>query len=179
MATPQAVDYTVVLVFPGFGAEREHAEAIVESALDWLNTYKEQPGFRFAPPVSAHLEVVQGADEARGRVEEDDGVAMVLLHDLADDERDALLRFCEARHVSACYTVDVPRRAGPRKEPLRLVLRSKPAEGVSAHTLTAETLTAPVGEDEETEGRVGEVIAVLALGVMTHHWGKSPPRLPF
>jgi hypothetical protein len=75
--------------------------------------------------------------------------------------------------------VDIPRRSGPRNEPLRIVLRSKPAEGVSAHTLTAETLTAPVAEDEDTRGRVGEVIAVLALGVMTHHWGKNPPRRPF
>src|SRR6266849_6109627 len=33
MASPQDVDYTVVLVLPGFGAEREHAETIVESAL--------------------------------------------------------------------------------------------------------------------------------------------------
>jgi hypothetical protein len=179
MDAPQEFEYTVVLVFPGFGAERENAEAVVESALDWLNTCKEEPGFRFAPPVSAHLEIVHGADEARARVEEDEGVAMVLLHDLADDERDALLRLCQARDVSACYTVDVPRRPGPRKEPLRVVLRSKPADGVSAHTLNAETLTAPVAEDEETQGRVGEVIAVLALGVMTHHWGKHPPRRPF
>jgi hypothetical protein len=178
MATPPEVDYTVVLVFPGFGAEREHAEAVVESALGWLNTYKDEPGFRFAPPVGAHLEIVAGADEARARVEEE-GVAMVLLHDLADDERDELLRLCEARDVAACYTVDVPRRPGPRTGPMRVVLRSEPAKGPPAHTLNAETLTAPVGEDEDTEGRVGEVIAVLALGVMTHHWRKNPPRLPF
>ena len=40
MASRQDVDYTVVLVFPGFGAERENAETIVESALHWLNTYQ-------------------------------------------------------------------------------------------------------------------------------------------
>jgi hypothetical protein len=45
---------------------------------------------------------------------------------------------------------------------------------VPAHRLAAETLTAPVGEDEETQGRVGELIAVLALGVMEHHWRKNP-----
>jgi hypothetical protein len=179
MTTPPEVDYTVVLVFPGFGAERENAEAVVESALDWLNTYKDEPGFRFAPPVSAHLEIVAFADEARARVEEDEGVATVLLHDLADDERDDLLRLCEARHVSACYTVDVPRRPGPRKGPMKVVLRSEPAKGPRAHTLTADTLTAPVDEDEETGARVGDVIAVRALGVMTHHWHKSPPRRPF
>ena len=34
MAGPQEVDYAVVLVFPGFGAERENAETIVEGALE-------------------------------------------------------------------------------------------------------------------------------------------------
>ncbi len=179
MDAPPEVDYAVVLVFPGFGAERENDEAVVESALDWLNTHKDEPGFRFAPPVSAHLEIVTAADEARDRVEEGGGVAMVLLHDVEDGERDDLLRLCEARNVSACYTVDVPRRRGPRAEPMRVVLRSKPAKGPRAHTLTADTLTAPVSDDEETGARVGDVIAVLALGVMTHHWHERPPRRPF
>jgi hypothetical protein len=170
MASPQEVDYTVVLVFPGFGAEREHAEAIVESALDWLNTNKEEPGFRFAPPVSAHLVIVQDADEARDTITEDEGVAMVLLHDLPDDERDALVRYCARRRIAACYTVDAPRPAGPRKGPWKVVFRKKSAREVPAHQLAAETLTAPVDEDEEAGERVGEVIAVLALGVMQHHW---------
>ena len=37
------------------------------------------------------------------------------------------------------------------------------------------TLTDPDGEDEDTGGRVSEVIAVLALGVMEHHWRKTLP----
>jgi hypothetical protein len=174
MAGTQEVDYTVVLVFPGFGPEREHAETIVENALEWLNTFKDEPGFRFAPPVSAHLEIVRDPDEARERIAEDEGVAMVILHDLADDERDALVRECAAREIAICYTVDSPRRPGPRKEPWRLVLRSKQSKEVPAHRVAAETLTAPVGEDDETRRRIGEVIAVLALGVMAHHWGKTP-----
>jgi hypothetical protein len=178
MASSPEVDYTVVLVFPGFGAERENAETIVESALQWLNTYKDEPGFRFAPPVSAHLEIVQDADEARSRIETDESVAMVLLHDVADDERDALVRDCEAREIAAGYTVDVPRRPGARKGPMQVVIRSKPADEVPAHRLCAETLTAPVGEDEATQGRIGELIAVMALGVMEHHWRKNPPWYP-
>jgi len=121
MSVPEEVDYTVVLVFPGFGAERESAEAVVESALDWLNTYKETPGFRFARPVSAHLEIVSDADEVRDRIEADESVAMILLHDLDDDERDALVRLCNARQVGACYTVDAPRPRRPRKEPMKVV----------------------------------------------------------
>jgi len=179
MASPPDVDYTVILVFPGFGGERENAEAIVESALQWLNTFKDEPGFRFAPPVSAHLEMVQDADQARDRIAEDESVATVLMHDLADDERDALVRHCAERHIGACYTVDVPRRTGPRTEPMKVVLRKKPSDEPPAHRLSAETLTAPVDEDEETEQRVGEVIAVLALGVMQHHFGKNPPRHNF
>jgi hypothetical protein len=42
--------------------------------------------------------------------------------------------------------------------------------------LAAETLTGPVDEDEEAGERVGEVIAVLALGVMQHHWHNQQPR---
>src|SRR5947208_13053305 len=112
MSWQQEVDYTVVLVFPGFGEERENAEAIVEAALEWLNNNKEEPGFRFAPPVSAHLEIVADADEARARIESDEGVAMVLLHGLDDDERDDMIRHCRARQIPACYTLDVrrPRR---------------------------------------------------------------------
>src|SRR5258708_33648682 len=62
VASSQYMDYRVVLVFPGFGAEREQAETIVESALCWINTYRERPGFRFADQVSAHLELAQDAD---------------------------------------------------------------------------------------------------------------------
>jgi hypothetical protein len=178
MASPQEVDYTVVLVFPGFGPERENAEAVVESALEWLNTYKDEPGFRFAPPVSAHLEIVADADEARARIAADEGVAMVLLHDVPEDERDALLRHCEAREIAGCFTVDAP-RARRRKGPWRVVFRSKPADEVPAHRLSAATLTDPVTEDEETGARVGELIAVLALGVMEHHWRQNPPRHEF
>src|SRR5262249_35259694 len=104
MTSPPDVDYTVVLVFPGFGGEREHAEDIVESALDRLNTNKEEPGFRFAPEVGAHLEIVPDADEARARMEADESVALVILHDLDEDERKALVRYCAKRKISACYT---------------------------------------------------------------------------
>jgi hypothetical protein len=100
---------------------------------------------------------------------------MVLLHDLPDDERDALIRHCRSRDIAACYTEDAPRRTRRRKGPWQIVFRSKSADEVPAHRLLAETLTAPVGEDEETGSRVGELIAVLALGVMEHHWRKNPP----
>src|SRR5262249_37351029 len=123
---PPDVDYVVLLVFPGFGAERENAEAVVESALDWLNTNKTEPGFRFAPPVFAHLETVSDADEARARVEADGRVATVILHDLDDAERDDLARHCDAHHVSVCSTVDAPRPTGDRARGWRLVLQSKP-----------------------------------------------------
>jgi hypothetical protein len=174
MTDPQEVDYTVLLVMPGFGGEREHAETIVEIALDWLNNNKDEPGFRFAPPVSAHLENVQDADEARARLESDDSVAMVLLHDLPADERDALVRQCAARDVGACYTVDAPRPARPRQGPWRVVFRDKPSPEPPAHRLCAETLTAPVEDEEETGARAGELVAVLALGVMQYHWRKNP-----
>src|SRR5438132_4389973 len=110
MSSAQDIDYTVILVFPGFGTERENAETIVDGALDWLNTHKEKPGFRFAREVSAHLEILQDADEARARIAADKHVAMIFLHGLSDDERDALARHCERRHIAVCYTVDAPRR---------------------------------------------------------------------
>ncbi len=175
MAMPPDVEYTVVLVFPGFGDERENAEAIVESALEWLNNNREEPGFRFAPFVTAHLERVQDADEARALMATDENVAMVIVHDLPDDERDALVRQCYARHIGACYTVDGRRPARRRKGPWQIVFGKKSAEDLPAHRLVAETLTGPVAEDEETGERIGEVIAVLALGVMGYHFDKEPP----
>jgi hypothetical protein len=97
-------------------------------ALEWLNTNKDEPGFRFAYEVSAHLEIVSDADEARARMESDDTVAMVLMHDLDDDERNALVRHCDSQRIGVCYTVDAPRRPGPRKEPWRVVFRTKSTE---------------------------------------------------
>jgi hypothetical protein len=179
MDPSQDVEYAVVLVFPGFGPERENAEAIVESALEWLNTNREEPGFRFAPTVTAHLEIVPDADGARAVMEADEQVAMVILHDLADDERDDLLRECLARKVGACVTID-GRRPRRRKGPWKVVFRKNEPNDLPAHTLVAETLTAPVGEDDEETGeRVGELIAVMALGVMAHHFDRRPPRRPF
>src|SRR4051812_27418067 len=113
-STDVEFEYTVVLVFPGFGPERENAEAIVEGALEWLNANKLEPGFRFAPPVGAHLEVVPDTDAAWEKMEADDSVAMLILHDVADDERDALLKHCRPRNIPICVTVDTPRRPGPR-----------------------------------------------------------------
>src|SRR5215468_11614552 len=117
MGPSQDVEYSVVLVFPGFGPERENAEAIVEGALEWLNNNREEPGFRFAPTVTAHLEIVQDAGAAHAALEADERLAMVIVHDLPDDERDDLLRACLARKVGACYTMDGrrPRRKGPWK----------------------------------------------------------------
>jgi hypothetical protein len=173
MAGQPEVEYAVVLVFPGFGTERENAETIVECALDWLNTHKEKPGFRFAPPVSAHLEIVADAGEAHDRIDAEEGVATVLMHDLDDDERNGLLRHCRERNIPVGYTVDAPRRAGPLKEPWKVVFRQKSEQEVPAHQLCAGTLTDPLEDDEDTGGRISEVIAVLALGVMEHHWRKT------
>jgi hypothetical protein len=53
---------------------------------------------------------------------------------------------------------------------MKVVIRKKPSDEPPAHQLCAETLTAPLGEDEETQERAGELIAVLARGVMEHHW---------
>jgi hypothetical protein len=175
MADQENVDYTVVLVFPGYGSERENAEAIVELALDWLNTYKDEPGFRFAYPVSAHLEMVSDSDDARERLESDDTLAMLLLHDVPEEERGPLLEECERRHIGACYTVDSPRPRGRGPGEMKVVFRNEPRKGPPAHRICAETLTEPVEEDEETGQRVGEVIAVLALGVMEHHWRLTHP----
>jgi hypothetical protein len=176
MAMPDDVDYTVILVFPGFGDERENAETIVESALEWLNNNREEPGFRFAPWVTAHLEIVATTEEARERIETDESVAMVILHELDEEERDAMLREVAERHIAACITVDGQRRRRRRKGPWRIVFRNKPTNEPPAHQVASETLTGPVAEDDEETGeRIGQFIAVMALGVMEHHWGKSDP----
>jgi hypothetical protein len=175
MTGPEHVDYTVVLVFPGFGAERENAETVVEAALEWLNTNKDEPGFRFAYNVDAHLETVSDADEVRERIAADDSVATVIMYELDEDERDGLLKLCASREIGACVTVDAPRSRRPRKGPWRIVF-GKPSNEPPAHRLNAETLTAPVGEDDDTGRRIGEVIAVLALGVMGYHFHKYPPH---
>ena len=176
MARDDEVDYTVVFIFPGYGDERENAETIVESALDWLNNNKEEPGFRFAPNVSAHLQIVQDADEARAVLATDDNVGMLLMHDVPDEERDPLLLQCLERDIGACYTEHVTRKKRRRKGPWKVVFRKEPSDRPPAHTLVADTLIAPVDEDEETGARIGEVIAVIALSVMMHHWKTIEPR---
>jgi hypothetical protein len=171
----EEVEYTVVLVFPGFGSERDSAETVVETALQWLNANREEPGFRFAPTVSARLEIVADDEAARERIESGDDVAMVIVHDLEDRERDALIRHCKKRHIGACYTVDTPRPKGGRKEPMKLVLGAKSGGGPPAHRICTDTLTDPIGDDEDTGDRAGDLIAVMALGVMEHHWHVRHP----
>jgi len=179
MSFDDEVDYTVVFIFPGYGTERENAETIVESALEWLNNNKEEPGFRFAPSVSAHLQIVQDTDEARVLMETDDSVAMILMHDVPDFERDALLLTCLERDIGACYTEHVKRLRKRRRGPMQVVFSKEPSDEPPAHKLVADTLIGPVAEDEETGSRIGEVIAVIALSVMTHHWRKCEPTDPF
>jgi hypothetical protein len=107
------------------GTGRENAETVIESALEWLNTNNDEPGFRFA-------------------------------------------------------YVDVSRPSRRRKGPMKVVFRKCPEREVSAHTLCTESLTSEVDEDDETGARVGELIGVLALGVMSYHWQKyyEPPLPP-
>jgi hypothetical protein len=179
MTTPPQYEYTVLLLFPGYGSERENAEAVCEMALDWLNHNKETPGFRFNPVVGASLAIVSDLEDVRERIEADDSVALVILHGLDDDERLPILRELRERHVAACYTVDVPRN--PKPGELKVVIgKRRPDDQPPAHTLTADTLTDPVDEDEElTSRRVGDCIAVMALGVMSYHWHKVPPKRRF
>ena len=177
MTRQQDVDYTVILVFPGFGTERECAESVIENALEWLNTNKDEPGFRFAYPVSAHLETVLDLDAAHDRIDADELVATIILHDVDEDECKEFARECDARDIAVGCTIDAPRPTGKSDAPWELVIRPKGSSPEAPlHRVCAETLTAPVGDDDDTGKRIGEMIAVLALGVMEHHWRKHPPK---
>src|SRR5207249_4313113 len=115
MRNIQNVEYKVVLVFPGFGAERESAEQVVEAALHYLNTEKDEPGMRFAANVTAQLEMVADAEQAYARLGTEDDLAMMILHDLPDDEKAALTEACAAKGVLVCHTVRTQEKT--RKEP--------------------------------------------------------------
>ena len=177
------VEYTVVLVFPGFGDEQHNAEEIIEEAMEYLNTHKETPGFRFAPPVSAHLERVQDVEEAQEKLRTDDTVAMMILHGLEDEERIALTQECAALGVPVCRTTVPPEMPEYRPPPepgqqrgWQVVFRKRTDddEEPRAHTIVETTLTAPLeGDEEELVGRVQQLIAVMALGVMEHHWSNQ------
>jgi hypothetical protein len=182
MSLPPDVEYTVVLVTPGYGEARENATEVVEAALDHLNTYRDEPGFRFAPYVTAHLEVVSDLDEAGARLDDDDSLAMFILHDVDEDERLPFIRRCERKSVRTCYTSPADeleerqRHALPREFQLVLRPRSKD-DGPPAHHILDTVLTDPLeGDEEQVSARVWQLIAVMALGVMEHHWRKNPPR---
>jgi hypothetical protein len=181
MWQPEDVEYTVLLVSATFGEPRENAEQVIEEALNWLNTFREEPGFRFAPNVTAHLEIVPDVEEARARLEGDESLAMMILHDLDDEERLALTHDCRQRDVAVCRTVpaadhpEPPRRN--RNQPMKVVIRKREeGEEPPAHTILDTTLTAPLEDEEEAGDRIGQLIAVMALGVMEHHWKEQPPR---
>src|SRR5262249_26253277 len=157
-------------------------------ALEYLNTYREEPGLRFAPYVTAHLEIVPDVEEARARLRDDDSVAMMLLHDLEDDERLAFTRECLSQDVPVCRTTPAsdepqprPRRPRGKDRKWKVVIKRRSEDDEPpAHRILDTTLTAPLdGEPEEVMDRVGQLIAVMALGVMEHHWRKNPPQLPF
>jgi hypothetical protein len=188
MSRHEDVEYKVLLVSPAWGEPRDNAEQIIEEALEYLNTFREEPGFRFAPYVTARLEIVSDVDEARARLESDDALAMMILHDLDDEERIALTLDCRAQDVPVCRTMPTadqpeprPRRKRGKPEPWKLVIRKRDENDQEppAHRILDTTLTAPLEEDEEElADRVRQLIAVMALGVMEHHFKKNPPRYP-
>jgi hypothetical protein len=58
-----------------------------------------------------------------------------------------------------------------------VVFRKAPVDELRAHQIAASTLTEPLeGDPDELGERVSQLIAVLALGVMEHHWRRHPPR---
>jgi hypothetical protein len=183
MAGHEDVEYTVVLVFPGYGEERENAEAIVEQALEFLNTYRDEPGLRFAPYVTAHLEVVSDVDEAREKLRADDSVAMMILHGLPDDERLAFTHECLSQDVPICRTMpgsDAPRPSRARRVWKVVFRRSREDDEPPAHRVSEATLTGSLEAPEEAlMDRVGQLMAAMALGVMEHHHKRNPPRLDF
>jgi hypothetical protein len=184
MSELQNVEYKVVLVFPGFGEERENAAQIVEEALCYLNTQKDEPGMRFAQNVSAELEIVMDAEQAQDKLESDDDLAMMILHGLEDDEKFALTVQCAERGVLVCHTVEATepprherRSSRTRQRTWKLVFRKAEGNEPRAHKISETTLTAPLdGDPDEVMDRVGQVIAVLALGVMEHHWAQNPRK---
>ena len=186
MTRPE-VEYTVVLVFPSYGTERDNAETIIEEALGYLNTQKDEPGFRFAYSVSARLEIVPDVEDAQAKLRTDDSVAMMILYDLPDDERLAFTRECLDQNVLVCQTVppsesDAPRPPRDQRGPLKVVLKKRSHDDEPrAHKILHTTLTAPLDDDDEEAlgDRVGQLIAVMALGVMEHHWTLNPPRRYF
>jgi hypothetical protein len=177
------IEYTVILVFPGFGEEREYAEQVVEDAIQYLNTQKDEPGFRFAQNVFARLEMVSDAEQAHARLEADDDLAMMILHGLSDEERTGLTADCAEKGVPVCHTVEAagtaPRRRRSRDKQRRwqVVFRKADPDEPRAHKIAESTLTAPPeGGEEEWGDRVGQLIAVMALGVMEFHWTRHRPR---
>src|SRR5262249_10820942 len=111
-------------------------------------------------------------------------LAMMILHDLPDEEKAELTEECAEKDVPVCHTV-APQE-NPRKERRssrakqrrwKVVFRERTAEEPRAHRILESTLTAPPGDDqEEWMDRVGQLITVLALGVMEHHWTRNPPQ---
>jgi hypothetical protein len=184
MDKPADVEYTVVLVFSGWGTERENAEQIIEEALEYLNTPRYEPGFRFAPNVTARLEIVPDIEDAQAKLETDDTVAIMILHDVPDEERRAFIRECAEHGVQVCQTTPVPdqperpRRPRGQRRRLEFVLKKHNDNEPSAHTIPEPTLSASLDDDEEVlVERVQQLIAVLALGVMQFHWARQPPRI--
>jgi hypothetical protein len=185
MSELQDIEYKVVLVFPGFGEERDNAEQIIEEALHYLNTQKDEPGMRFAQNVFAQLEIVMDADQAWSRLESDDDLAMLILHDLSDEEKEALTLESLSKEIPVCHTMipeydpDEERRPPrPRKREWQVVIRKrKEDDEPPAHKIAETTLTAPLdGDPDEVGDRIGQLIAVMALGVMEHHWRRNPPN---
>jgi hypothetical protein len=183
MSKSRNIEYKVVLVFPGFGEERENAEQIIEEALHYLNTEKDEPGMRFAYEVSARLEIVPDAEQVEARLRTEDDLALLILHDLAEDEQNALLKECEARQVPACITVPAgnqprrkPRRRRLKDRILKVVFRERSDEP-RCHRILDTTLTGSLDDDPEELGdRVAQLITVMALGVMEFHWRRNPPK---
>lgn len=178
MSDEELFYYTVVLVFPGFGSEREYAEQVVEAALDHLNIPRYEPGIRFAPNVRARLDIVSNVDQALASLENDEDIATMILHDLDEDDRERLIDECAERGLALTVTMetggDRPKKSRGKKEGFTFELRKREENRPSVHQIADSVLTAPPDDDQDWSNRVGQVMFVVAVSVMGFHFARHP-----
>ncbi len=102
----------------------------------------------------------------------------MILHDLADDEKAALTEACAASHVPVCHTEDVavPRPRRKKKDGWTINFKKREKNELHAHRIVAGVLSDPIDDEDDWQDRVGQLIMVLALGVMENHFGWQTPQ---
>jgi len=164
----------------------EHAQEVLNLALEALNSHELPPGMRFADNVTAELEVTNDLEQARNQVKQKK-TGLIIACGFAENAVRPLAELCRKHRLDFCHASEpLPEERSsieeqiatlgedPHVMPVRFLTPEEAAKKFPGHSVDIATLTDATDISPEVIGdRVGKMIGIIGLGVMQSHHSKS------